>query len=223
MHIQVLDDNKEVAMYKRYIKRCCDVILSVIALLILMPCLMVIGILIRLSLRKPILFIQQRIGKDNKPFDMLKFRSMTDKRDQNNHLLPDNERLTSFGRFLRKTSIDELPALLNVIKGEMSLIGPRPLPIVYYPYFSDEELHRHDVRGGLTGLAQINGRNALTWEQKFGYDLEYVRNISFVLDCKIFLKTIVKVFKRSDVLTRRDDGKGDLDAQREPMREGISL
>lgn len=223
MHIQVLDDNKEVAMYKRFIKRFCDVILSVIVLLILMPCLMVVGILIRLSLGKPILFIQRRIGKDNKPFDMLKFRSMTDKRDQNNHLLPDNERLTSFGRFLRKTSIDELPALLNVIKGEMSLIGPRPLPIVYYPYFSDEELHRHDVRGGLTGLAQINGRNALTWEQKFGYDLEYVRNISFVLDCKIFLKTIVKVFKRSDVLTRRDDGKGDLDAQREPMREGISL
>ena len=208
-------------MYQNIVKRLLDLLISLISIIILSPILLAVSMLIYIKLGKPVLFVQKRIGKNNEPFNMFKFRTMTSKKDKNNNLLPDEKRLTRFGKVLRKTSIDELPALINIIKGDMSLIGPRPLPIVYYPYFTDEELHRHDVKGGLSGLAQINGRNALTWEQKFKYDLQYVQQISFKLDFSIFLKTILKVFKRSDVLVRRSDGKGDLDAQRPPLREEL--
>jgi len=210
-----------VEMYKIYIKRFLDICISLCALLLLSPLLLVVCILVKVNIGSPIFFIQKRIGKNCKPFNMLKFRSMSGYRDKNGMLLPDEKRLTSFGIVLRKTSIDELPALVNILKGDMSLIGPRPLPIVYYPYFTEEELHRHDVRGGLTGLAQINGRNLLSWEDKFKYDLEYVENISFLLDLKIFFITFFKVFKQSDVIIRRADGKNDLDAQRKPLRGNI--
>ena len=192
------------------------------ALVILGVPLLIVMFLILVKNGRPIFFIQRRIGRGNKPFAMLKFCSMTNERDASGKLLPDAERLTRFGKFLRASSIDELPALINILKGEMSLIGPRPLPVVYYPYFTDEELHRHDVRGGLTGLAQVNGRNTLSWEEKFKYDLEYVSGISFWMDCKIFFLTIAKVLRGSDVGVRKSDGSSDLDAQRKPLRDKLS-
>lgn len=210
-------------MYTKFIKRLFDFIISLLALVCLSPALIVVSILIRVKLGGPIFFVQQRIGRNCKSFRMYKFRSMSNEKDETGKLLPDEQRLTKFGRILRKTSIDELPALINILKGEMSFIGPRPLPVVYYPYFTDEELHRHDVRGGLTGLAQINGRNALSWEEKFRYDLIYVNNISFLMDVKIFFQTIGKVLKQSDVITRKSDGRGDLNAQREPVRAKLKV
>ncbi len=209
-------------MYAHCFKRVFDFLLALTALVVLAIPLLLVSLLIAVKHGRPILFIQRRIGRGNKPFAMLKFCSMTNALDANGKLLPDAERVTPLGRFLRSSSIDELPALVNVLKGEMSLIGPRPLPVVYYPYFTDEELHRHDVRGGLTGLAQVNGRNNLTWEEKFKYDLEYVSGLSFRMDCKIFFLTIAKVLRRSDVGVRKSDGSGDLDAQRKPFRDKLS-
>ena len=208
-------------MYQKFIKRVLDFTLSLLALIILGVPLLIVMLLILVKNGRPIFFIQRRIGRGNKPFAMLKFCSMTNERDASGKLLPDAERLTRFGKFLRASSIDELPALINILKGEMSLIGPRPLPVVYYPYFTDEELHRHDVRGGLTGLAQVNGRNTLSWEEKFKYDLEYVSGISFWMDCKIFFLTIAKVLRGSDVGVRKSDGSSDLDAQRKPLRDKL--
>jgi len=207
-------------MYKHCFKRIFDFLFALTALVVLSVPLLVVILLVVLMQGRPVFFVQRRIGRGNKPFSMLKFCSMTNARDAEGKLLPDAERLTAIGKFLRKSSIDELPALINVLKGEMSLIGPRPLPVVYYPYFTDEELHRHDVRGGLTGLAQINGRNRLTWEEKFKYDLEYVSGLSFWMDCRIFFMSIRKVLCGADVSVRQDDGSGDLDAQRKPYRDG---
>lgn len=206
-------------MYKKYIKRFLDVVVSLFALIILSPVMVIVAILVRIKLGSPIIFKQERPGKDEKIFKLYKFRSMSDKKDENGKLLPDSERLTRFGKVLRATSLDELPELVNILKGEMSLIGPRPLAVCYLPYYNEKEKHRHDVRPGLTGLAQINGRNALNWEERFGYDLEYVENITFINDLKILFKTIYKVFKRDGVLTRGTGKTIDFDAYRKEQLE----
>ncbi len=186
-------------MYAKYIKRILDFILSLIALIILSPLILIIGILVRIKLGKPVIFKQKRPGKDEKIFILYKFRTMTDKKDEEGNLLPDSKRLTKFGKFLRSTSLDELPELINIIKGEMAIVGPRPLLVEYLPLYNEEQKHRHDVRPGLTGLAQINGRNTIDWEEKFKEDIEYVNNITFIQDTKIILKTVVKVFKRDGI------------------------
>jgi len=180
-------------------KRLLDIVVSSFALALLSPLLVVLSFLIRRRLGSPILFRQVRPGKDGKPFEMLKFRSMTDARDTDGALLPDADRLTPFGQFLRSTSLDELPELWNVLKGEMSLVGPRPLLMEYLPLYSPEQARRHEVRPGVTGWAQVNGRNALSWEEKFALDIWYVDNRSLWLDLKIIVATIGKVVKRSGI------------------------
>lgn len=186
-------------MYQNFFKRLIDFIISFVALLVLSPILVVFAILIRVKLGSPIFFRQPRPGKDEKIFEILKFRTMTDERDREGNLLPDDVRLTKFGQFLRSTSIDELPELINILKGDMAVVGPRPLLVKYLPLYNEEQKRRHSVRPGLTGLAQVNGRNAITWEQKFKYDVEYVDNITFVGDCKIILQTALKVLQRKDI------------------------
>ena len=186
-------------MYAKYIKRILDFILSLIALIVLSPVLLVVAILVRIKLGSPIIFKQQRPGKDEKIFTLYKFRTMTDKKDENGNLLPDSERLTKFGKVLRSTSLDELPELVNILKGDMSIVGPRPLLVKYLPYYTEEERHRHDVRPGLTGLAQVSGRNTISWKEKFDKDIEYVNNISFFIDCSVIIKTVIAVFKHDGV------------------------
>lgn len=186
-------------MYAKDIKRILDFILSLIALIVLSPVLLVVAILVRIKLGSPIIFKQQRPGKDEKIFTLYKFRTMTDKKDENGNLLPDSERLTKFGKVLRSTSLDELPELVNILKGDMSIVGPRPLLVKYLPYYTEEERHRHDVRPGLTGLAQVSGRNTISWKEKFDKDIEYVNNISFFNDCSVIIKTVIAVFKHDGV------------------------
>lgn len=186
-------------MYKKYIKRLLDFILSLIALIVLSPLMIIIYILVIIKLGKPGIFKQQRPGKDEKLFTLYKFRTMTDEKDENGNLLPDSERLTRFGKILRSTSLDELPELINIIKGDMAIVGPRPLLVEYLPLYNKEQKHRHDVRPGLTGLAQINGRNSISWENKFNDDIEYIHNINFLYDTKIVLITIIKVLKREGI------------------------
>lgn len=186
-------------MYASFFKRFIDFILSGCAIMILGLPLLIVALLIRVKLGSPVLFKQRRPGKDGKIFEIYKFRTMTDARDKEGNLLPDNERLTDFGKLLRSTSIDELPEIINIFKGDMAIIGPRPLLEEYLPLYNDDQAHRHDVRPGLTGWAQINGRNTISWEDKFRYDVEYVRNISFKFDLKIFFMTIKKVFVREGI------------------------
>lgn len=188
-------------MYKKFIKRFLDLILSLMALIILMPLMLIIYILVRVKLGKPAIFKQERPGKDEKIFTLYKFRTMTDEKDENGNLLPDEQRLTKFGKMLRSTSLDELPELVNIIKGDMSIVGPRPLLVRDMVFMTEIQRKRHSVRQGLTGLAQVNGRNNITWEEKIKYDLNYVENISFINDVKIILKTVIKVFKREDTQT----------------------
>jgi len=180
-------------------KRAFDIVAAGLAVIVFAPFIAMIALLVRWRLGSPVLFRQMRPGKDARPFEMLKFRSMTDTRDTEGRLLPDADRLTRFGRFLRSSSLDELPELWNVLKGDMSLVGPRPLLMEYLPLYSPHQARRHDVRPGLTGWAQINGRNALSWEQKFALDTWYVDNRSFWLDIKIIGRTIVGVLKRSGI------------------------
>ena len=206
-------------MYAKYIKRILDFILSLIALIVLSPVLLVVAILVRIKLGSPIIFKQQRHGKDEKIFTLYKFRTMTDKKDENGNLLPDSERLTKFGKVLRSTSLDELPELVNILKGDMSIVGPRPLAVQYLPYYNEKEGHRHDVKPGLTGLAQVNGRNALQWEERFKYDLKYVNNVSFKLDLKIICMTIKKVFKRENIVVRGTGKTEDFDTYRRKQNE----
>lgn len=186
-------------IYKCYIKRPMDIILSLIAIIILSPVFLAVYILVRLKLGSPVLFKQERPGLNGKIFIMYKFRTMTDERDKNGFLLPDILRLPKFGKFLRSTSLDELPELINILKGDMSLVGPRPLLVQYLSLYDDHQKRRHEVRPGLSGLAQVNGRNAISWEEKFDLDVEYVDNISFIGDLKIILLTIKKVFVREGI------------------------
>lgn len=207
--------------YEKYVKRLGDIVLSGGALVVLSPVLLVTAALVRTRLGSPVIFCQERPGKDEKIFKLYKFRSMTDERDENGDLLPDEVRLTKFGRLLRSTSLDELPELWNILRGDMSIVGPRPLLVEYLPYYTEEEKHRHDVRPGLTGLAQVNGRNNLTWEQKFAYDLEYVNHLTFRMDVKVLIITFMKVFKRSGVLSgdqlKKVAGRLDHERQEEGM------
>lgn len=192
-------------MYKRFFKRVIDIILSGLALIILSPILLITALLVRIKLGSPVLFRQDRAGiisnktGKEKTFSIFKFRTMTDERDADGKLLPDTIRLTRFGRLLRSTSLDELPELINILKGEMSIVGPRPLSVVYLPYYTNKERHRHDVRPGLTGWAQVNGRNSIGWEDKFKYDLEYIEKIGPFFDLYIILLTIKKVFVREGI------------------------
>ena len=186
-------------MYQKYIKRLLDIILSLLAIIILLPIFLLVGLLILIFIGKPAIFRQKRPGKDEKIFTLYKFRTMTNKKDKDGNLLPDESRLTKFGKFLRKTSLDEIPEFINILKGDMSFIGPRPLLVEYLEYYTEEEKHRHDVRPGLTGLAQVSGRNLLSWEDKFKKDIEYVNNITLINDIKIIIKTILVVFKREGI------------------------
>lgn len=187
-------------MYKLFVKRIIDFFTALLSLIILSPLLLVITIWLHYANKGAgAFFYQDRVGKGGRFFKIYKFKSMTDERDENGQLLPDAKRLTKVGRFVRLTSIDELPQLINILKGEMSLIGPRPLPVEYYPFYNETEQHRHDVLPGITGWAQVNGRKSVKWDQKLRYDVEYVRNQSFALDLKIFWLTVYKVIKRDDV------------------------
>ncbi|TMN23815.1 sugar transferase [Lentibacillus cibarius] len=186
-------------MYKKFIKRPMDFILSLIAIIILSPVFLMVSILVRIKLGKPILFKQERPGLNEKIFTMYKFKTMTDQKDSNGKLLPDNVRLTKFGRLLRSTSLDELPELFNILKGDMSVIGPRPLLVQYLPLYNAHQKRRHEVRPGLSGLAQVNGRNGISWEERFNFDVEYVDNLSFVGDWRIIFLTIKKVFVREGI------------------------
>lgn len=186
-------------MYAKYFKRILDFILATVLFIITLPILLVVGILVRINLGSPVIFKQKRPGKNEKEFTLYKFRTMNDKRDDKGELLPDDERLTKFGLFLRSTSLDELPELINIIKGDMSFVGPRPLLTEYLDLYNERQKHRHDVRPGLTGLAQVNGRNLLEWEKRFGYDIEYVNNVSFKEDVKIVFKTISLVLNRKGI------------------------
>lgn len=206
-------------MYKNGVKRILDMALSLCGIIVLSPVYLVLWVLIRCKLGKPVLFTQERPGKKEKIFKLYKFRSMTDERDENGQLLPDEVRLTRFGKLLRSTSLDELPELFNILKGDMSLIGPRPLLVKYLPYYTEEERHRHDVRPGLTGLAQVNGRNALGWEERFAYDLEYVEKCSLLMDLKVLGMTVGKVLKRTGTLSGVDQTVADFDVYRKAGKE----
>lgn len=186
-------------MYAKYLKRVIDFSLSLIALIVLSPLLLVLIVLGAVFMKGNPFFVQKRPGKNEKIISLLKFRTMTNEKDEEGKLLPDEIRLVSYGKFLRSTSLDELPSLINILIGDLSIIGPRPLLVEYLPWYTETEKHRHDVRPGLTGWAQVNGRNNVSWDKRFELDVEYVNNISFRFDLKIFLMTIQKVLKRSDI------------------------
>lgn len=188
-------------IYERFIKRPVDLILALLAVAILSPLLLTVAILVGIKLGSPILFRQERPGFNEKIFTIYKFRTMSDERDKKGEYLPDTQRLTKFGRTLRSLSLDELPELFNIIKGDMSLVGPRPLSVLYLPLYKGKERLRHSVRPGLTGLAQINGRNMVNWEERFAMDVDYVENISFIMDLKILLRTGLVIFKREGIVT----------------------
>lgn len=185
--------------YEKYIKRVQDFICALAALIVLWPVLLILAILVRTNLGSPVLFSQDRPGKDGKIFKLYKFRTMSDKRDENGELLPDEVRLTSFGKKLRATSLDELPELINILKGDISVVGPRPLLVKYLPLYNEHQARRHEVRPGLTGYAQAYGRNALTWEEKFDKDVYYVDNVSFLLDWKIIFHTVLSVLRKEGI------------------------
>jgi lipopolysaccharide/colanic/teichoic acid biosynthesis glycosyltransferase len=186
-------------LYKHHLKRLIDFICSLIALVIFIPVMILIILLLLITGHKSLFFVQKRVGYQEKIFRLIKFKTMTEEKDKNGILLPDEKRLTNFGKILRKTSLDELPQLLNVLKGDMSLIGPRPLLIEYLPLYSERQKKRHMVRPGISGWAQVNGRNAISWQQKFEYDVWYVENLSFNVDVKIIYKTLIKVFKTEGI------------------------
>lgn len=185
--------------YELIIKRPMDFILSLIAIIVLLPVIIIVAILVRIKLGGPVLFTQNRPGKNEKIFKLYKFRTMTSAKDKDGNLLPDEVRLTKFGKFLRSTSLDELPGLFNILKGHMSIVGPRPLLVQYLPLYNEEQKKRHLVRPGLTGLAQVNGRNAISWEEKFKFDVKYVEKITFIGDIKIIILTAFKVIRRKDI------------------------
>ena len=206
-------------MYKKFFKRFFDIVLSLIAIIILSPVYLIISILVLIFMGWPIFFKQPRPGKNEKIFNMYKFRTMTNKKDKDGNLLPDEQRLNGFGKFLRKTSLDELPEIFLILSGKMSFVGPRPLVVQDLPYYTEEEHHRHDVRPGLTGWAQVNGRNNLNWDDRFKLDVEYVNNISLKFDVKIILLTIKKVVKASDINVRGTGKMVDFDEYRRKQNE----
>ena len=191
--------SKSNGLYCKLIKRFMDFLIAALSIIIFSPLLIILAILVRVKLGGPVIFKQERPGLNGKVFKLYKFRTMTDAKDENGNLLDDEYRLTSFGKKLRSTSLDELPELYNILKGDMSIVGPRPLLVKYLPLYSDEQKRRHDVRPGITGLAQVSGRNAITWTEKFNKDIEYVDNVSFGLDVSIFFKTIYCVLKREGI------------------------
>lgn len=186
-------------IYKQYLKRAIDLALSLAAVIVLSPVFLAVGVLVRKKLGSPVIFRQERPGKDGRIFHMYKFRTMTDETDAEGNLLPDEVRLTPFGKKLRSTSLDELPELLNILKGDMSIVGPRPLLVRYLPLYNERQRHRHDVRPGITGLAQVNGRNSIGWEEKFEWDVKYVENVTFLGDVRIILKTMGTVLCREGI------------------------
>lgn len=201
-------------LYRDYIKRFLDIVLSAGAIVVLSPVMAVTAVLVRIKLGSPVIFKQKRPGKDERIFEMYKFRSMTDARDENGELLPDEVRLTSFGKKLRASSLDELPELFNILKGDMSVVGPRPLLVRYLPYYTSNEKKRHDVRPGLTGLAQINGRNNLNWDQRLMMDIQYIEHLTFYGDMKIVFLTIGRVLKRENIAVGESLYLQDLDEER---------
>ncbi|NER13986.1 sugar transferase [Leptobacterium flavescens] len=204
-------------MYKNFIKRLIDFLGALIGFLILFPITFTVGVVLAIVIKGNPFFFQSRPGKNERIFKIIKFKTMTDARDDKGELLPDIDRVTPFGEFLRKTSLDEIPQLLNVIIGDMSIVGPRPLRVQYLPYYNEEEQLRHTVRPGITGLAQVSGRNLLGWDEKLAKDVEYVKKLSFILDCRIILKTVEKVFKGSDVVI--DPNMLDFDKHRQQQIE----
>lgn len=211
--------HKPYGPYEKYFKRPLDFCCSMAAVIVFCWLYIIIAILVRVKLGSPVLFTQDRPGKDEKIFKLYKFRSMTDARDENGNLLPDDVRLTKFGRLLRSTSLDELPEAFNIIKGDMSVIGPRPLLVEYLPYYTEEERHRHDVRPGLSGWAQVNGRNVTPWDVRLKMDIDYVNHVTFIQDVKIIFMTAYKAVKRSDILVGKEIPAGRLDVARREMVE----
>ena len=201
-------------MYRKVFKRQLDLWGSFIGLVLMFPAFLALYVMIRIKLGNPVMFTQIRPGRNTKTFKLFKFRTMTNERDQTGKLLPDHTRVTPLGRFLRKTSLDEMPQLFNVLKGDMSLVGPRPLVVQYLPYYTKREMTRHNIRPGITGLAQVSGRNNLDWDKKLELDAQYVEKLSFSLDVQIIFKTLIKVIKRRDVSETGVDSPGDFDVYR---------
>lgn len=215
--IKLTDDAEIIVsdgIYAKYIKRVMDCFLSFCAIVVLSPIMIVLTVVGAIAMKGNPFFTQLRPGKNEKIFKLIKFRTMTCEKDKDGNLLPDDKRLTKYGKFLRSTSLDELPELINILKGDMAVIGPRPLLPEYLPYYTETERHRHDVRPGLSGLAQIHGRNSVTWEEKFSYDLKYVENCSFLLDAETIILTVLKVIKREGILVGNQHIVGRLDAER---------
>lgn len=206
-------------MYKKYFKRPIDIFCALAAIIVFSWLYITVAVLVRVKLGSPVLFKQERPGLNGKIFKLYKFRTMTDARDEDGNLLPDDVRLTKFGKLLRSTSLDELPEAFNILKGDMSVVGPRPLLVEYLPYYTEEEMHRHDVRPGLSGLAQIHGRNTITWEDKFAWDLRYVNNVTLFGDIKIIFRTVIKAVKRSDIRVGKEHSVGRLDVERTAVLE----
>lgn len=214
------DQHKTYGIYEKYFKRPLDIFCALLTIIVFSWLYIILAILVRINLGSPVLFRQKRPGKDGKIFELYKFRSMSNARNDKGELLPDAERLTKFGRLLRSTSLDELPEVFNILLGQMSIVGPRPLAVQYLSFYNKEEMHRHDVRPGLSGLAQVKGRNDLQWEERFAYDLKYVNKITFIGDLSIILLTIKKAFK-SEGITIRGTGKiTDFDEYRKSQMEG---
>ena len=191
-------------IYSKYVKRIIDILLSLIVIVLFFWLYLIVAILVRVKLGSHVIFKQPRPGKDEKVFNLYKFRTMTDARDKDGNLLPDEDRLPEFGKKLRATSLDELPEFFNILKGDMSFVGPRPLLVKYLPLYNEEQRHRHDVRPGLTGWAQVNGRNLLSWEDRFEKDIFYVNHISFLMDLKIVFMTVAVVFRHNDINSATD-------------------
>lgn len=202
--------HKAHGFYEKYAKRPLDILCALAAIIVFCWLYLLVAILVRCKLGSPIIFKQERPGKDGKIFKLYKFRTMTDEEDENDQLLPDNVRLTKFGKFLRSTSLDELPEAFNILKGDMSVIGPRPLLVEYLPYYTEEELRRHSVRPGLSGWAQVNGRNLVDWDRRLKYDVEYVDSISFAMDVKIVFMSVKNMIMRSDIAEDTNATEGNL-------------
>ena len=220
------NEHKAYGPYEKYFKRPVDVFCGLAALLVFWWLYIIVAILVKIKLGSPVLFRQERPGKDEKIFKLYKFRTMTDARDENGELLPDEVRLTKFGKTLRATSLDELPEVFNILKGEMSIVGPRPLTIQYLPYYSEEERHRHDVRPGLSGLAQVNGRNFIDWDHRLALDVQYVHKITFMGDLRIIFQTALQFVKKEDVAVDTNKVEPNLAEERRSkmrVKQGRSL